>query len=121
MPRCSYPITQTAVITFAETHEWRDLITVANVKTLASALEEHSYSTGNDTGITEPETGSDGVLFRLSSVACEVATDSSLQHRHVCLAEILSLERGQSALGVIALSHQTKGIVLNFGRRAIAS
>jgi hypothetical protein len=84
-------------------------------------MEGHSCTTGNNTGITEPETGSDGVLFRLSSVACEVATDSSLQHRHVCLAEILSLERGQSALGVIALSHQTKGIVLNFGRRAIAS
>ena len=70
-------------MTFAETHEWRNVISVANVETLASALEEHSYSTGNDTGIAEPETGSNGVLLSLSCVVCEIATDSSLQHRHV--------------------------------------
>ncbi|MCX7399762.1 MAG: hypothetical protein NT138_19015 [Planctomycetales bacterium] len=70
-------------MTVAEQHEWRDVIAVAPVETLASALEGHACTTGNNTSLAEPETGSDGVLFSLSSVVCEVATDSSLQHRHV--------------------------------------
>ena len=47
--------TQASIMAVTVEHKWTDIITVADVKTVAATLEEYSGTTGNDASIAELE------------------------------------------------------------------